>query len=71
MTLVTASTAITALVDGLVTDTSRAAPAWPVAGWLINLALSSKVVGCLLISSALTRSTSMQPSGGLIPIRPV
>ena len=50
------------------------APAWPSAGWLILLALSSQVVGWLLISTSLPRLpaalTSMiltvQPVGSVV-----
>lgn len=66
MTVVTASTAVAALTEGAVTGTFRAVPTWPSAGWLVLLALSTQVFGWLLITSALTRSTSTEASVALL-----
>jgi drug/metabolite transporter (DMT)-like permease len=47
--------ALAALVLGLVLGADDLAPAWPSAGWLFTLALSSQVVGWLLITVSLPR----------------
>ena len=52
MTLVASAVA---LVAGLVIGVDDLVPAWPSAGWLITLALSSQVVGWLLITVSLPR----------------
>ncbi len=66
MTLVTASTAVSAFVAGAATGTLRLVPTWPSAGWLILLAITTQVLGWLLIATALTRSTSAQASVALL-----
>jgi len=66
--------AIASVVAALALGVDDLAPAWPSAGWLILLALSSQVVGWLLISTSLPRlpaaSTSMiltiQPVGSVL-----
>jgi drug/metabolite transporter (DMT)-like permease len=66
--------AIASLVAALALGVDDLVPAWPSAGWLITLALSSQVLGWLLISSSLPRLpaalTSMiltiQPVGSVV-----
>ncbi len=66
--------AVAALVTALALGVDDLAPAWPSAGWLITLALTSQVLGWLLISVSLPRLpaalTSMiltiQPVGSII-----
>ena len=66
--------AVASLVTALALGVDDLAPAWPSAGWLILLALSSQVVGWLLISTSLPRLpaalTSMiltvQPVGSVV-----
>jgi drug/metabolite transporter (DMT)-like permease len=47
--------AVVALVAGLLIGVDDLAPTWPSAGWLITLALTSQVVGWLLITFSLPR----------------
>ena len=66
--------ALASLVTALVLGVDDLAPAWPSVAWLILLALSSQVVGWLLISTSLPRLpaalTSMiltvQPVGSVV-----
>jgi drug/metabolite transporter (DMT)-like permease len=66
--------ALTSLVVALLLGVDDLAPAWPSAGWLLVLALSSQVLGWLLISVSLPRLpaalTSMiltiQPVGSVV-----
>ena len=51
----TAVAAVLCVVAGLVIGDGHLVPRWPSAGWLIVLALSSQVVGWLLISTSLPR----------------
>jgi drug/metabolite transporter (DMT)-like permease len=51
----TATTAIVCVVLGLIIGDADLAPDWPSAGWLIILALSSQVLGWLLITVSLPR----------------
>ncbi len=51
----TAASAAVAIVYGTATGTADLAPLWPAHGWLVLLALSSQVVGWLLISVSLPR----------------
>jgi drug/metabolite transporter (DMT)-like permease len=52
---VTAVSAVLCIAAGLVIGDARLVPAWPSAGWLVLLALSSQVVGWLLIGTSLPR----------------
>lgn len=71
---VTLVSAILCTVAGLIIGDARLVPGWPSAGWLLLLALSSQVVGWLLITAALPRLpaaiTSMlltvQPIGSVL-----
>jgi drug/metabolite transporter (DMT)-like permease len=47
--------AVVALVAGLLIGVDDLAPTWPSAGWLITLALTSQVLGWLLITFSLPR----------------
>lgn len=51
----TAVSAVIVLVYGSVTRTTDLAPEWPAHGWLVALALTSQVVGWLLITTSLPR----------------
>jgi drug/metabolite transporter (DMT)-like permease len=51
----TAVATVLCLGAGLVIGDLRLVPTWPSAGWLITLALSSQVVGWLLIATSLPR----------------
>jgi drug/metabolite transporter (DMT)-like permease len=51
----TAVSTVLCIVAGLVIGDVRLLPTWPSAGWLITLALSSQVVGWLLIATSLPR----------------
>jgi drug/metabolite transporter (DMT)-like permease len=51
----TAVSTVMCVVAGLIIGDARLVPAWPSAGWLVTLALSSQVVGWLLISASLPR----------------
>jgi drug/metabolite transporter (DMT)-like permease len=70
----TASATVVAVVVALVVDAGDLAPAWPAHGWLLLLALSSQVVGWLLITVALPRlpaaltsvTITIQPVGSVV-----
>jgi drug/metabolite transporter (DMT)-like permease len=66
----TASAAVFALIAGLVIGDVNLAPSWPAHAWLIVLALSSQVVGWLLISVSLPRLPAALTSV-LLTIQPV
>jgi drug/metabolite transporter (DMT)-like permease len=70
----TAVATVACLLEGIVVGDARLIPTWPGAGWLIVLALSSQVIGWLLISSSLPRLPSsigsmlltLQPIGSVL-----
>jgi drug/metabolite transporter (DMT)-like permease len=62
--------AIFALIGGLVIGDIDLAPSWPAHGWLLLLALSSQVVGWLLISLSLPRLPAALTSV-LLTVQPV
>jgi drug/metabolite transporter (DMT)-like permease len=70
----TVAATITAVVVGVVVGDARLVPAWPSAGWLALLALTSQVIGWLLITVSLPRLPAavtslllmIQPAGSLI-----
>ena len=66
----TAAAAVFALVAGLVIGDLDLTPAWPSYGWLLLLALSSQIVGWLLISVSLPRLPAALTSV-LLTIQPV
>ncbi len=51
----TAVAAVLCVLAGLVIGDARLVPVWPGAGWLLTLALSSQVLGWLLITTTLPR----------------
>jgi drug/metabolite transporter (DMT)-like permease len=51
----TLASTILSAVYAAITDTADPSPGWPALGWLLVLALSSQVMGWLLISSSLPR----------------
>jgi drug/metabolite transporter (DMT)-like permease len=62
--------AVTSLAVALLLGVDDLAPAWPSAGWLVVLALSSQVVGWLLISVSLPRLPAALTSM-ILTIQPV
>ncbi|MDA8068926.1 MAG: EamA family transporter, partial [Actinomycetota bacterium] len=66
----TVSAALTASVIGVIWGDARFIPVWPGAGWLIVLALSSQVLGWLLITISLPRLPAAHTSL-LLMIQPV
>jgi drug/metabolite transporter (DMT)-like permease len=70
----TAVATMTSLVCGLVLNAGDLAPAWPSAAWLVTLALTSQVLGWLLIGVSLPRLPAavtsliltIQPIGSVI-----
>jgi drug/metabolite transporter (DMT)-like permease len=54
----TAVAAVVALAAGLVIGDAHLVPTWPGAGWLVTLALTSQVLGWLLITASLPRLPS-------------
>jgi drug/metabolite transporter (DMT)-like permease len=51
----TAVAAVLCVLAGLVIGDAQLVPTWPSAGWLVTLALTSQVLGWLLISTSLPR----------------
>jgi drug/metabolite transporter (DMT)-like permease len=66
----TASATVFALIAGLIIGDVNLAPSWPSHAWLLVLALSSQVVGWLLISVSLPRLPAALTSV-LLTIQPV
>jgi drug/metabolite transporter (DMT)-like permease len=66
----TAVAALLCILGGLVLGDAHLAPRWPSAGWLVLLALSSQVVGWLLITSSLPRLPAAVTSL-LLTVQPV
>jgi drug/metabolite transporter (DMT)-like permease len=66
----TAVAAVTSLVVALLLGVGDLAPAWPSAAWLVVLALSSQVLGWLLISISLPRLPAALTSM-ILTIQPV
>jgi drug/metabolite transporter (DMT)-like permease len=62
--------AIVSLAAGLVIGVGDIAPTWPSAGWLITLALTSQVLGWLLISVSLPRLPAAMTSV-ILTIQPI
>ena len=62
--------ALAALAIALVLGVDDLAPAWPSAAWLVTLALTSQVLGWLLISGSLPRLPAAITSM-IITIQPV
>jgi drug/metabolite transporter (DMT)-like permease len=66
----TATAAVLCVIAGVAIGDARLVPVWPGAGWLITLALTSQVVGWLLITSSLPRLPAALTSL-LLTIQPV
>jgi len=66
----TATGAVGCVLAGLVIGDADLAPTWPSAGWLVTLALTSQVVGWLLITVSLPRLPAALTSL-LLTIQPV
>jgi drug/metabolite transporter (DMT)-like permease len=66
----TAVAAALCVVVGLLLGDAKLAPAWPSAGWLITLALTSQVMGWLLITASLPRLPAALTSV-LLTVQPV
>ena len=66
----TATAAVLALVAGEVIGDAHLTPTWPGHGWLVTLALTSQVLGWLLITSSLPRLPAAHTSL-LLTIQPV
>jgi len=66
----TATGAIGCIVAGLVIGDANLVPTWPSAGWLVTLALTSQVIGWLLISISLPRLPAAMTSL-LLTVQPV
>ncbi len=66
----TAVATIVCVAAGLVIGDARLVPNWPSAGWLVTLALTSQVLGWLLISASLPRLPAALTSV-LLTVQPV
>ena len=66
----TAVSTVLCVVAGVVIGDARLVPAWPSAGWLLLLAISSQVVGWLLIGSSLPRLPAAMGSM-LLTVQPI
>jgi drug/metabolite transporter (DMT)-like permease len=66
----TAVACVLCVAAGLVIGDARLVPSWPSAGWLIVLALSSQVVGWLLIGTSLPRLPAAMTSV-LLTVQPL
>ena len=66
----TATAAILCVIAGVIIGDARLVPSWPGAGWLITLALTSQVVGWLLITVSLPRLPAALTSL-LLTVQPV
>jgi drug/metabolite transporter (DMT)-like permease len=66
----TATGAVLCVIAGVIIGDARLVPSWPSAGWLATLALSSQVVGWLLITISLPRLPAAHTSL-LLTVQPV
>jgi len=66
----TATATVLCVVAGVVIGDAKLVPSWPSAGWLITLALTSQVLGWLLITSSLPRLPAALTSV-LLTVQPV
>ena len=66
----TATAAVLCVIAGSIIGDARLVPVWPGAGWLITLALSSQVLGWLLITISLPRLPAALTSL-LLTVQPV
>ena len=66
----TAVAAVLCVAAGLVIGDARLVPSWPGAGWLLTLALSSQVLGWLIIAATLPRLPAAMTSL-LLTVQPI
>lgn len=66
----TATATVLTVLAGLVIGDAELAPSWPAHGWLVTLALTSQVLGWLLIASSLPRLPAALTSL-LLTVQPV
>jgi drug/metabolite transporter (DMT)-like permease len=66
----TAVAAVLCVAAGLVIGDARLVPSWPGAGWLITLAISSQVLGWLIIGATLPRLPAAMTSL-LLTVQPI
>ena len=66
----TAVATVLCVLAGVVVGDARLVPAWPGAGWLITLALTSQVLGWLLITTTLPRLPAAL-SSVLLTVQPI
>jgi drug/metabolite transporter (DMT)-like permease len=66
----TLTATVCAVIAGVVIGDARLIPTWPGAGWLVTLALTSQVLGWLLISISLPRLPAAQTSL-MLTVQPV
>src|SRR5205085_8948186 len=66
----TATATVICIAAGLVIGDAHLVPTWPSAGWLVTLALTSQVVGWLLITVSLPRLPAALTSL-LLTVQPV
>jgi drug/metabolite transporter (DMT)-like permease len=66
----TAVAAVLCVAAGLVIGEARLIPSWPGAGWLLTLALSSQVLGWLIIAATLPRLPAAMTSL-LLTVQPI
>ena len=66
----TAGAAAAAAVLGFVLHDCRPGPAWPALGWLVLLALTSQVIGWLLIKVSMPRLAAGMIGALLLSSRP-
>jgi drug/metabolite transporter (DMT)-like permease len=66
----TAVAAVLCVAAGLVIGDARLVPSWPGAGWLLTLALSSQVMGWLIIGATLPRLPAAMTSL-LLTVQPI
>ena len=66
----TATAAVLCTIAGVIIGDARLVPTWPSAGWLITLALTSQVLGWLLITTSLPRLPAALTSL-LLTVQPV
>jgi drug/metabolite transporter (DMT)-like permease len=66
----TLTATLCSVLAGVVIGDARLVPSWPGVGWLVTLALTSQVLGWLLISTSLPRLAAAQTSL-LLTVQPV
>ena len=66
----TATATVMCVIAGVIIGDARLVPSWPGAGWLITLALTSQVLGWLLITTSLPRLPAAHTSL-LLTVQPV